>query len=49
VFGTPCQASLRGDLTEEQIKRFLEIADRSPVHRTIQNPPKVVISITAGA
>jgi putative redox protein len=28
---------LEGDLTEEQRHRLLEIADRCPVHRTLEN------------
>ena len=28
---------LRGDLTEEQRKRLLEIAEKCPVHRTLEN------------
>lgn len=33
--------SLTGDLTEEQRARLLEIADRCPVHRTLENNPVV--------
>ena len=29
---------LNGDLNPEQRARLLEIADRCPVHRTLQNP-----------
>lgn len=29
---------LNGDLTDEQRTRLAEIADRCPVHRTLQNP-----------
>jgi len=32
---------LEGDLTEEQKKRLLEIADKCPVHKTLHNPVKV--------
>lgn len=32
---------LRGDLTTEQQQRLLEIADRCPVHRTLENRPEV--------
>jgi putative redox protein len=39
---------VRGDLTEEQRQRLLEIAGRCPVHRTITGNPKVVDSITGG-
>ncbi|MEM9822904.1 MAG: bifunctional alpha/beta hydrolase/OsmC family protein [Bacteroidota bacterium] len=35
---------LEGDLTEEQIQRLLEIADRCPVHRTLHR--EVVITTT---
>lgn len=31
--------SLKGELTEEQRKRIVEIADRCPVHRTISHDP----------
>ena len=41
--------SVRGDLTEEQTARLLEIAERCPVHRTLERPPKVVSTIVAGA
>ena len=41
--------SLRGDLDDGQVQRLLEIADRCPVHRTLQSPPKVVTTIAAGA
>tara|TARA_R110001592_G_scaffold363396_2_gene687616 strand:- start:31304 stop:32515 length:1212 start_codon:yes stop_codon:yes gene_type:complete len=33
--------TLRGDLTEEQRKRLLQIADRCPVHRTLHNDLQV--------
>lgn len=33
--------SFKGNLSEEQIKRLLEIADRCPVHRTLENNPKI--------
>ena len=29
---------LKGDLTEEQRARLVEIASKCPVHRTLQNP-----------
>lgn len=32
------QLILNGDLSQEQRARLLEIADRCPVHRTLQNP-----------
>jgi len=34
--------SLKGDLTEAQKKRMLEIADRCPVHRTLESGPIIV-------
>lgn len=34
--------SVRGDLTEEQRQRLLEIADRCPVHRTLESDPQIV-------
>jgi putative redox protein len=40
--------SLRGDLDDAQVARLLEIADRCPVHRTLQHPPKVLTSIACG-
>jgi putative redox protein len=40
--------SVRGDLTDEQVQRLLEIAERCPVHRTLQTPPKVLTSIICG-
>jgi len=32
---------LKGDLSDEQRQRLLEIADRCPVHRTIQRQPDI--------
>jgi uncharacterized OsmC-like protein len=40
--------SVRGDLDDVQIARLLEIADRCPVHQTLQTPPKVVTTIMCG-
>lgn len=40
--------SVRGDLSQEQVQRLLEIAERCPVSRTLQSPPKVVSRIIAG-
>ena len=40
--------SVRGDLTQEQIDRLLEIAGRCPVHRTLEAPPKIVSTIVGG-
>ena len=36
---------IEGDLTEEQKKRILEIADKCPVHKTLHNKVKVVSSL----
>ena len=33
---------LKGDLTGEQRKRLIEIADRCPVHKTIEGKPEIV-------
>jgi putative redox protein len=37
--------SLVGDLSEEQRLRLLEIADRCPVHRTLESDPKIVTEL----
>ncbi len=34
--------SLSGDLTQEQRKRLIEIADRCPVHKTIEGKPEII-------
>jgi uncharacterized OsmC-like protein/fermentation-respiration switch protein FrsA (DUF1100 family) len=34
--------SLRGDLDEDQRRKLLEIADKCPVHRTLENEPQIV-------
>jgi len=34
--------SLAGDLSEEQRQKFLEIADKCPVHRTLESDPQIV-------
>lgn len=34
--------SLKGDLTPEQRKRLIEIADRCPVHKTIEGKPEII-------
>ena len=34
--------TLKGDLTDAQRKRLMEIADRCPVHLTMENDPKIV-------
>ncbi len=33
---------LQGDLTDEQRKRLIEIADRCPVHKTIEGKPRIL-------
>ena len=33
---------IKGDLTDEQRKRLIEIADRCPVHKTIEGKPEIV-------
>jgi len=37
-----------GDLSEKQIARLLEIADRCPVHRTLENNPEITTKLVAG-
>jgi putative redox protein len=37
--------TLRGDLDAEQRKRLLEIADRCPVHRTLESDPQIVTEL----
>jgi len=37
--------SLRGELTEEQRGKLLEIADKCPVHRTLESDPKIVTEL----
>ena len=34
--------TLKGDLTDEQRKRLIEIADRCPVHKTLEEKPKIL-------
>ena len=36
------ELSLAGTLSDEQRKRMLEIADRCPVHRTLESDPQIV-------
>lgn len=43
------QISVRGQLSDEQRQRLLEIAARCPVHKTLTHTPQVVDSIIAGA
>jgi putative redox protein len=37
--------SLRGDLDEDQRQKLLEIADKCPVHRTLENEPQIVTEL----
>jgi putative redox protein len=37
--------TLVGDLDEEQRQRLLEIADRCPVHRSLENEPRIVTEL----
>lgn len=39
--------SVRGDLSDEQSERLLEIAERCPVHRLLERRPKIVSTIRA--
>lgn len=41
--------AVRGDLTPEQQARLLEIANRCPVHRTLQGSPVVITHLEAEA
>ena len=42
------EISVRGDLTEEQQERLLEIANRCPVHRTLISSPQIMTKLIAG-
>jgi putative redox protein len=37
--------SLQGDLTADQRARLAEIAERCPVHRTLEAPPKIISTV----
>ena len=37
--------SLVGDLDDEQRRKLLEIADKCPVHRTLESDPKIVTEL----
>ena len=41
--------SVRGNLSEEQTQRLLEIAGRCPVHKTLTGSPQVIDTIISGA
>ena len=41
--------SLHGELDATQRQRLLEIADRCPVHRTLENEPQIVTELTTGS
>ena len=40
------ELTLRGDLTDAQRQRLVEIADRCPVHRTLENRPRIETTLT---
>ncbi len=40
--------SLKGDLTPEQRKRLIEIADRCPVHKTLEGKPEILTEEVSG-
>lgn len=42
------EISVRGNISEEQQERLLDIAKRCPVHKTLTTTPKVVDSIIVG-
>jgi putative redox protein len=37
--------SLVGELNDEQRRKLLEIADKCPVHRTLESDPKIVTEL----
>jgi putative redox protein len=37
--------SFKGDLSDEQKARLMAIADKCPVHRTLENDPKIVTEL----
>jgi uncharacterized OsmC-like protein/alpha/beta superfamily hydrolase len=37
--------SLKGDLSDEQKQRLMEIADKCPVHRTLESDPRIVTEL----
>jgi uncharacterized OsmC-like protein/pimeloyl-ACP methyl ester carboxylesterase len=41
--------SLHGELDEPQRQRLLEIADRCPVHRTLENDPQILTELIGGS
>jgi putative redox protein len=43
------QISIRGDLSDDQRQRLLEIAGRCPVYKTIMGSVKVIDTVAAGA
>ena len=43
------EISIRGEISEEQRERLLQIAQRCPVHKTLTASPKVVDSIIVGS
>jgi uncharacterized OsmC-like protein/alpha/beta superfamily hydrolase len=40
--------TLTGDLTDAQRQRLVEIADRCPVHRTLESDPRILTELTNG-
>ena len=41
-----CVIDLQGDLTDDQKKQFLEVAEKCPIHKTLMQPP--IIKTTLG-
>ena len=41
------QLTIEGDLTDEQRQRLLEIADKCPVHRTLESEVKIRTELSA--
>jgi putative redox protein len=40
------ELTVRGDLSADQKARLLEIANRCPVHRTLETPPKIISTLS---
>lgn len=47
IDGWERKITLTGDLSEEQRQRLLEIADRCPVHRTLERSSEIVTELTS--
>jgi putative redox protein len=43
-----CRIALTGDLSGAQRQRLLEIADRCPVHRTLEAGPRIDTRLDSG-